>query len=72
MNSPLKIFCGNSKLALTKEICAFRRSSECRHGGESYGETFVWIDENIWGADVFIIQSTCNRRINTDGVVHHD
>ena len=57
----LKIFTGNSNRALAEEIC--------RHIGVPLGEatvtsfpdgeSFVKINENIRGADVFIIQSTC-------------
>ena len=62
MNSPLKIFCGNSNPDLAKEICAFLDVPLSAATVESFpdGETFVRIDENIRGADVFIIQSTCN------------
>ncbi len=59
--SRLKIFSGNSNRALAEEIC--------RHIGVPLGEatvtsfpdgeSFVKINENIRGADVFIIQSTC-------------
>ena len=57
----LKIFTGNSNRPLAEEIC--------RHIGVPLGEatvtsfpdgeSFVKINENIRGADVFIIQSTC-------------
>ncbi len=57
----LKIFSGNSNRVLAEEIC--------RHIGVPLGEatvtsfpdgeSFVKINENIRGADVFIIQSTC-------------
>jgi len=57
----LKIFTGNSNRALAEEIC--------RHIGVPLGEatvtsfpdgeSFVKINENIRGADVFIVQSTC-------------
>ncbi len=57
----LKIFTGNSNRPLAEEIC--------RHIGVSLGEatvtsfpdgeSFVKINENIRGADVFIVQSTC-------------
>jgi ribose-phosphate pyrophosphokinase len=59
--SRLKIFSGNSNKPLAEDIC--------RHIGVPLGEatvtsfpdgeTFVKIDENIRGHDVFIIQSTC-------------
>ncbi|HTT57166.1 MAG TPA: ribose-phosphate pyrophosphokinase [Opitutaceae bacterium] len=57
----LKVFTGNSNRPLAEEIC--------RHIGVPLGEatvtsfpdgeSFVKINENIRGADVFIIQSTC-------------
>ena len=59
--SRLKIFSGNSNRALAEEIC----KSIGEPLGEAIvtsfpdGETFVKINENIRGHDVFIIQSTC-------------
>jgi len=59
--SRLKIFSGNSNRALAEEIC----QSIGEPLGEALvtsfpdGETFVKINENIRGHDVFIIQSTC-------------
>ena len=59
--SRLKIFTGNSNRALAEQIC---RSIGVPLGEATVtsfpdGETFVKIDENIRGHDVFIIQSTC-------------
>jgi ribose-phosphate pyrophosphokinase len=57
---PLKIFTGRSHPSLAQEIC-------CRLGIEpghvslysfSDGENYVQIDENVRGADVFVIQPT--------------
>ncbi|CAI8268983.1 MAG: Ribose-phosphate pyrophosphokinase [Opitutia bacterium UBA7350] len=61
MNS-LKIFSGNSNPALANKICDYLGTSLGAATVESFpdGESFVRIDENIRGADVFIIQSTCN------------
>src|SRR5687767_489430 len=59
--SRLKIFTGNSNRPLAEEIC----SSIGEPLGEATvtsfpdGESFVKINENIRGHDVFIIQSTC-------------
>src|SRR3954451_2838913 len=59
--SRLKIFSGNSNRPLAEEIC----SSIGEPLGEATvtsfpdGESFVKINENIRGHDVFIIQSTC-------------
>ncbi|WP_456433130.1 ribose-phosphate diphosphokinase [Thermosulfuriphilus sp.] len=57
----LKIFTGNSNPQMAQEICNYlsiplglatvRKFSD--------GETFVEIGENVRGADVFVIQSTC-------------
>lgn len=59
--SRLKIFSGNSNRALAEEIC---RSIGVPLGEATVtsfpdGESFVKINENIRGQDVFIIQSTC-------------
>ena len=58
---PLKIFTGNANPALAKEICdglgvplgaaTVKRFAD--------GETFVQINENVRGCDVFIVQPTC-------------
>jgi ribose-phosphate pyrophosphokinase len=60
--STLKIFCGNSNPALAKEICDYLKVPLGKADVVSFpdGESFVRINENIRGADVFIIQSTCN------------
>lgn len=57
----LKIFTGNSNRALADEIC---KSIGVPLGEATVacfpdGESFVKINENIRGADVYIIQSTC-------------
>ncbi|MEC7487243.1 MAG: ribose-phosphate pyrophosphokinase [Verrucomicrobiota bacterium] len=58
----LKIFCGNANPKLAQEICDYLGEPLGAATVESFpdGETFVRIDENIRGADVFIIQSTSN------------
>jgi len=60
--SPLKIFCGNSNPALAREICQYLKTPLGAADVVSFpdGESFVRINENIRGADVFIIQSTSN------------
>ena len=57
----LKIFSGNSNRALAEDIC---KSIGMPLGEATVtrfpdGESFVKINENIRGADVYIIQSTC-------------
>jgi ribose-phosphate pyrophosphokinase len=60
--SPLKIFSGNSNPSLAVEICKHVGAPLGQVTVKAFpdGETFVKINENIRGADVFIIQSTCN------------
>jgi len=57
----LKIFSGNSNRKLAEEICATIGVplGEATVTTFPDGETFVKIDENIRGHDVFIVQSTC-------------
>jgi ribose-phosphate pyrophosphokinase len=57
---PLKIFTGRSHPLLAQEICAHLKI-ECGHVSLysfSDGENYVQIDENVRGADVFVIQPT--------------
>jgi len=61
MEANIKIFTGNSNRALAEEIC---RTIELPLGDATVtafpdGETFVKINENVRGKDVFVIQSTC-------------
>ena len=60
--SSLKIFCGNSNPKLAKDICDYLDVPLGDATVISFpdGESFVRINENIRGADIFIIQSTCN------------
>src|SRR5271167_3105900 len=59
--SRLRIFTGNSNRALAEDICHSIGVPLGKATVTSFpdGETFVKIDENIRGQDVFIIQSTC-------------
>jgi ribose-phosphate pyrophosphokinase len=62
----LKIFSGRSHPALGNEICA-HLGVEPGHitlYSFSDGEHYVQIDENVRGADVFIIQPTCPPAVN--------
>jgi ribose-phosphate pyrophosphokinase len=57
----LKVLSGNANLALSQAIC---RELEVPLGGAivrsfSDGEIYVQIDENVRGADVFLLQPTC-------------
>lgn len=60
--STLKIFGGTSNPQLVAQVCAFLDLPEgrCRHVRFSDGEMFFEIEENVRGADTFVIQSTCN------------
>lgn len=60
-NLDLKIFSGNSNRKLAEEICEYLSLPLCNVEVSFFsdGETFVQINENVRGADVFIIQSTC-------------
>jgi ribose-phosphate pyrophosphokinase len=57
----LKIFSGNSNRPLAEEICQHIGVPLGEATVTSFpdGESFVKINENIRGADVFIVQSTC-------------
>src|SRR3954462_6547849 len=59
--SRLKIFTGNSNRPLAEEICRSigEPLGEATVTSFPDGESFVKINENIRGSDVFIIQSTC-------------
>ncbi len=60
-NDELKIFSGSSNRPLAEEICRVIGIPLGEAVVKSFpdGETFVKINENIRGRDVFIIQSTC-------------
>ena len=57
----LKIFTGNSNVALSKSICQSLSKelgkSECKHFAD--GECSISVYEPVRGSDVFIVQSTC-------------
>ncbi len=57
----MKIFSGTSNLPLAKSICASIgiELGKCTVSSFPDGETFVKIDENIRGEDVYLVQSTC-------------
>jgi ribose-phosphate pyrophosphokinase len=58
----LKIFSGRSHPALAREICAYLGISlgELTLYNFSDGEDYCQIDENVRGADVFVVQPTCS------------
>ena len=57
----LKLFSGNAHHALAEEIaaCLGIRLGQAEVTRFSDGEVFVQLDENVRGADVFIVQPTC-------------
>jgi ribose-phosphate pyrophosphokinase len=58
--TPVKIFCGTSNIPLAKSIAASigMELGKCTVSSFPDGETFVKIEENVRGEDVFIVQST--------------
>ena len=57
----LIVFTGNANRPLADEICANLEMHSGRAMVRQFadGETYLQIQENVRGADVFIIQSTC-------------
>ncbi|HTM09271.1 MAG TPA: ribose-phosphate pyrophosphokinase [Verrucomicrobiae bacterium] len=58
----LKIFAGNSNLALAREICEQLKIPLGDAVVETFsdGESKVEVKENVRGGDVFVVQSTCS------------
>jgi len=56
-----KIFSGTANEPLTAEICKFLEMEvgKARVARFSDGEAYIQIDENVRGADVFVVQPTC-------------
>ena len=63
---PIKVFSGRSHPSLTEEICAHLGAPQGHVTLYSFsdGENYVQIDENVRGADVFVIQPTCPPAVN--------
>jgi ribose-phosphate pyrophosphokinase len=61
MSERLRLFAGNSNTALAKEICEHLEIplGQAKVRTFSDGEVFVEIEENVRGADVFVLQSAC-------------
>ena len=57
----MKIVTGTAHPRLVADICAYLGVPPCDTTVSSFpdGETFVKINENIRGRDVFIVQPTC-------------
>jgi len=62
----LKIFCGNSNPALAREICDCLNINlgNAKVKNFSDGEIMVEIGENVRGAEVYVLQSTCSPTNN--------
>ncbi len=60
-NLEMKIFTGNAHPALARDICSYLNVDLADASVSSFpdGETYVKINDNIRGRDVFIIQPTC-------------
>src|SRR5687768_6136108 len=61
MYGPLKVFSGRAHPSLTNEICEILgvEPGKISLYNFSDGESYAQIDENVRGADVFIVQPTC-------------
>jgi ribose-phosphate pyrophosphokinase len=57
----LKVFTGNANAALTEEICMHLGCALAEASVRTFsdGEIYVQIQENVRGADVFVVQPTC-------------
>ena len=62
----LKVFSGRAHPTLTADICATLGTEQGHITLYSFsdGEHYVQIDENVRGADVFIVQPTCPPSVN--------
>ena len=56
----MKVFCGTSNLPLAQSIATSIgiELGKCTVSAFPDGETFVKIEENVRGEDVFVVQST--------------
>src|SRR4029450_11551341 len=61
MYGELKVFGGRAHPALVQEICAYLGTDCGRVVTHNFsdGQTFCQIAENVRGADVFVVQPTC-------------
>jgi ribose-phosphate pyrophosphokinase len=61
MTYELKLFSGNANRALAEEIALYLRVplADVEVSRFSDGEVFVQVNENVRGADVFVVQPTC-------------
>src|ERR1700721_84606 len=61
VDDKFKIFCGTANEALADEVCAFLGMSRGLAVVTRFadGEAYAQIQENVRGADVFVMQPTC-------------
>jgi ribose-phosphate pyrophosphokinase len=62
VDDKFKIFCGTANEPLCDEVCTFLglTRGQARVTSFSDGEVYLQIQENVRGADVFLMQPTCN------------
>src|SRR5580658_7105512 len=62
VDDKFKIFSGTANEALADEVCAFlgMTRGQAQVTRFSDGEAYVQVQENVRGADAFIVQPTCN------------
>src|SRR6476661_10808138 len=65
VDDKFKIFCGTANESLCDEVCAFLglTRGQALVTRFSDGEAYVQVQENVRGADVFVLQPTC-RAVN--------
>jgi ribose-phosphate pyrophosphokinase len=63
VDDKFKIFCGTANVPLADEVCGFlgMTRGQALVTRFSDGEAYVQIQENVRGADAFVVQPTCNR-----------
>jgi len=61
LDDKFKIFCGTANQSLAEEVCAFLGLNRGQALVKRFadGEAYVQIQENVRGADVFVMQPTC-------------
>src|SRR5690349_15167703 len=61
MDEKFKIFCGTANQPLADEVCEFLHLTRGQALVTRFadGEAYVQIQENVRGADVFVMQPTC-------------
>ncbi|HZQ21745.1 MAG TPA: ribose-phosphate pyrophosphokinase [Terriglobales bacterium] len=63
VDDKFKIFCGTANVALADEVCSFLGLTRGQALLTRFadGEAYVQLQENVRGADVFVMQPTCRR-----------